>query len=76
MYISQNEEIYYLTHDRTPQYIEKINKRKDLTKEQKYKKIKNECSLWTQNQIEEYFINIRDQRKQKLDKLKRAIERN
>ena len=61
--------LYYIENDETSKTMDSLNKNPDITYEEKQKKIIKECSIWFENDINEYFINIKEQRKNKIKEI-------
>ena len=58
---------YYIENDQTEQEMEFYKNNRDAKECQK--ELIKHSSFWTEQQIENYFINIREQRKQKIKKI-------
>jgi len=61
--------LYYIENDETSNTRDFLNKKSYLTYEENQKKIIKECSIWFENDINEYFINIKEQRKNKIKEI-------
>jgi hypothetical protein len=72
MYIN-DKGIYYITNDDTSKDIEDINKYSEFSEEEKRKRIKKGCTLWTSEQVDNYFINIIEKRKEKIANIKKKF---
>ena len=69
--------VCYLSNNDTPEnmktYSEQVLNGK-ITEEEKIKKIKKTCSIWLPNQLDEYFINIQEVRKEKIANIKKKFK--
>lgn len=68
---------YYIANNDTPEnmrtYSEEVVNGK-ITEEEKIKKIKKTCSIWAPMNVDEYFINIQEVRKEKIANIKKKFK--
>jgi len=60
------EKYYYIENNKIKNVIEHLNNDTVSTFDEKQKTIKKECSIWLKCDIDKYFINIKEQRNNKI----------
>jgi len=76
-----NDKVYYIANNETPEniriYSEQVENGKiteDPLSLEKIRKIKKTCSIWMPVHVDEYFVNIREVRKEKIIKIKKKFK--
>jgi hypothetical protein len=67
-------DIYYISNNETRRNKEEIFSKTDISEEEKTRKILKTCSIWSSEQMDEYFVNISEQRKEKIKKIKKIYD--
>jgi len=65
---------YYISNDETPKqrrYYTEINQLGEI---ERNKRIKNECTLWVESHVNIYFVNIGEQRKEKIKNIRKIFD--
>lgn len=69
--------VYYLANNETPEDMRTLSEKVEngkMTEAEKMKQIKNHCTIWFSNHINEYFVNIQEQRKEKIVNIKKKFK--